>query len=98
MRKGTIQKIEEEINEKRKMPKEVKESLRKEIFTNIIICACLVAYFLFLFLGSVDKTKLEEWAVAISPMPRTRNTTKEILQKQWKAVPFPIFEGRILMV
>ena len=57
MRKGTIQKIEEEINEKRKMPKEVKESLRKEIFTNIIICACLVAYFLFLFLGSVDKTK-----------------------------------------
>ena len=35
MRKGTIQKIEEEINEKRKMPKEVKESLRKEIFTNI---------------------------------------------------------------
>ena len=36
MRKGTIQKIEEEINEKRKMPKEVKESLRKEIFTNII--------------------------------------------------------------
>ena len=57
MRKGTIQKIEEEINEKRKMPKEVKESLRKEIFTNIIICACLVAYFLFLFLVSVDKTK-----------------------------------------
>lgn len=57
MRKGTIQKIEEEINEKRKMPKEVKESLRKEIFTNIIICTCLVAYFLFLFLGSVDKTK-----------------------------------------
>lgn len=57
MRKGTIQKIEEEINEKRKMPKEVKESLRKEIFTNIIICACLVVYFLFLFLGSVDKTK-----------------------------------------
>ena len=57
MRKGTIQKIEEEINEKRKMPKEVKESLRKEIFTNIIICTCLVTYFLFLFLGSVDKTK-----------------------------------------
>ena len=57
MRKGTIKKIEEEINEKRKMPKEVKESLRKEIFTNIIICTCLVAYFLFLFLGSVDKTK-----------------------------------------
>ena len=57
MRKGTIQKIEEEINEKRKMPKKEKELLRKEIFTNIIICACLVAYFLFLFLGSVDKTK-----------------------------------------
>ena len=31
MRKGTIQKIEEEINEKRKMPKEVKESLLENI-------------------------------------------------------------------
>lgn len=57
MRTVTIQKIEEEINEKRKMPKDVKEALRKEIFINIIICAFLVTYFLFLFLGSVDKTK-----------------------------------------
>ena len=39
------------------MPKEVKESLRKEIFTNIIICACLVAYFLFLFPKPATATK-----------------------------------------
>lgn len=57
MKKVTIQKIEEEINEKMKMSEDVKKSLRKEIFTNIIICACLVAYFIFLFLGGLGKTK-----------------------------------------
>lgn len=57
MKKVTIQKIEEEINEKMKMSENVKKSLRKEIFINIIICACLVAYFIFLFLGGAGKTK-----------------------------------------
>ena len=57
MRNVAIQKIEEEINEKMKMTEKAKENLRREIFTNIIISACLVAYFIFLFLGGIGKTK-----------------------------------------
>ena len=57
MKKGTIQKIEKELDEKRKMPKELKEKVRTKIFTNAIIAICLILYFLFLFLGSANKTK-----------------------------------------
>ena len=57
MKKGTIQKIEKELDEKRKMPKELKEKVRAKIFTNAAIAICIILYFLFLFLGSANKTK-----------------------------------------
>lgn len=58
MKKATIQNIEKELNEKRKMPNNLKEEVRKKIFKNVVIAICIILYFLFLFLGSEDKTKV----------------------------------------
>lgn len=58
MKKATIQNIEKELNEKRKMPNNLKEEVRKKIFKNVVIAICIILYFLFLFLGSENKTKV----------------------------------------
>lgn len=57
MRKESIRKIEEEINKKTTLPNELKENIRKEVFTNIIIAISMIVYFTFLIMGSVGTTK-----------------------------------------
>ena len=57
MKKSTIEKIEKEINEKIKLPNEVKEKIKKEVFTNIAIASIIILYFIFIVLGSVGSTK-----------------------------------------
>lgn len=52
MKKSTIQKIEKEINEKTKLPYEIKDKIIKEVFTNIIVAAIIITYFIFIVLGS----------------------------------------------
>ena len=57
MKKSTIEKIEKEINEKTKLPDNIKEKIKKEIFTNIIVGSIIILYFILIILGSVDSTK-----------------------------------------
>ena len=57
MKKSTIEKIENEISEKTKLPGEVKEKIKKEIFTNIIVASVIILYFIFIILGSVGSIK-----------------------------------------
>ena len=57
MKKETLEKIEEEINEKTKLPEKVKGSIRKEVFINITIAIGMILYFVFLIIGSVGTTK-----------------------------------------
>lgn len=57
MKKSTIEKIEKEINEKTKLPNEVKEKIKKEVFTNIIVGTIIILYFIFIILGSVGSAK-----------------------------------------
>ena len=57
MKKSTIEKIEKEINEKTKLPNEVKEKMKKEVFTNIVVGSIIILYFIFIVLGSVGSIK-----------------------------------------
>lgn len=52
MKKSTIQKIEEEIDEKTKLPYKIKDKIIKDVFTNIIVAAIIITYFIFIVLGS----------------------------------------------
>ena len=57
MKKSTIEKIEKEINEKTKLPNEVKEKIKKEVFTNIAVATVIILYLIFIVLGSVGSVK-----------------------------------------
>lgn len=57
MKKSTIEKIEKEINEKTKLPNEVKEKIKNEIFINILIASTIILYFIFIVLGSFGSAK-----------------------------------------
>ncbi len=55
--KNTIENIEKEISEKTKLPYEVKNKIKKEIFTNIIMAIVIITYFIFVILGSNNSVK-----------------------------------------
>lgn len=57
MRKTTIDKIEKEIDEKTKLPKEVKDKIKKEVFINIAIASAIILYFIIIILGSIGTIK-----------------------------------------
>lgn len=57
MRKSAIEEIEKEIDEKTKLPNEVKDKIKKEVFTNIVVAAVIVTYFIFIVLGSIGSVK-----------------------------------------
>ncbi|MDO5556175.1 MAG: hypothetical protein Q4G09_06100 [Clostridia bacterium] len=57
MRKDAIKKIEEVIDQKKKLPTDIKNKIRKEIFINLIIAIIIITYFIFLMLGTNGKTK-----------------------------------------
>ena len=57
MKKSTIEKIEQEISEKTKLPYELKEKIRKEVFTNIAVASAIILYFIFIVLGSIGSIK-----------------------------------------
>ena len=57
MNETTIEKIEKEIDEKIKLPKNIKENIIKEIFTNIVMAIGVMIYLTFLILGSVGAVK-----------------------------------------
>ena len=57
MKKSTIEKIENEINEKTKLPKNIKDKIKKDVFTNIVIAAIIIIYFIFIVLGSSGSIK-----------------------------------------
>ena len=57
MKKSAIEKIEQEINEKTKIPHEIKEKIKKEVFTNIAIASIIILYLIFIILGSKGSTK-----------------------------------------
>lgn len=57
MKKETISKIEEEINQKITLPNNIKEKVKKDVFTNIIIAISMIVYFTFLIMGSVGTVK-----------------------------------------
>ena len=57
MKKSTIEKIDKEISEKTKLPNEIKEKIKKEVFTNIIIASIIILYFILIVLGSANSIK-----------------------------------------
>lgn len=57
MKKIAIEKIEREIDEKTKLPNEVKDRIKREVFTNIVVAAVIVTYFIFIVLGSIGSIK-----------------------------------------
>lgn len=57
MKKSTIEKIEKEIKEKTKIPNELKEKIKKEVFTNIAVASVIILYFIFIVLGSAGSLK-----------------------------------------
>lgn len=57
MKKSAIEEIEKEIDEKTKLPNEVKDKIKKEVFTNIVVAAVIVTYFIFIVLGSIGSVK-----------------------------------------
>ena len=57
MKKETISKIEEEINQKTTLPNNLREKIKKDVFTNIIIAIGMIIYFTFLIMGSVGTVK-----------------------------------------
>lgn len=58
MEKETISKIEEEINQKITLPNNIKEKVKKDVFTNIIIAILMIIYFTFLIVGSKETIKI----------------------------------------
>ena len=57
MKKSAIEEIEKEIDEKTKLPNELKDKIKKEVFTNIVVAAVIVTYFIFIVLGSIGSIK-----------------------------------------
>lgn len=57
MKKSAIEKIEKEIDEKTKLPDNIKDKIKREVFTNIVVAAVLVTYFIFIVLGSIGSIK-----------------------------------------
>lgn len=57
MKKSAIEKIEKEIDEKTKLPNEVKDKIKREVFTNIVVAVVIVTYFIFIVLGSIGSIK-----------------------------------------
>ncbi len=57
MKKSAIEKIEKEIDEKTKLPYEVKDKIKREVFTNIVVGSVIITYFIFIVLGSVGSVK-----------------------------------------
>lgn len=57
MRKSTIEKIEKEIDEKTKLPDNIKDKIKKEVFTNTVVAIVIVTYFIFIVLGSIGSIK-----------------------------------------
>lgn len=57
MRKDVVKKIEQEINEKTKLPDEIKNKRRKEVFVNLMIAILIILYYIFLITGSVGTLK-----------------------------------------
>lgn len=57
MKKSAIEEIEKEIDEKTKLPHEIKDNIKKEVFTNIVVAAVIVTYFIFIVLGSIGSVK-----------------------------------------
>lgn len=51
MKEEIVEKIEKDIKEKKKMPREVQEKINKRIFTNILIACFIFIYFIFINLG-----------------------------------------------
>ena len=52
MKKSAIAKIEKEIDEKTKLPYKIKDKIKKEVFTNIVVSVVIITYFIFIVLGS----------------------------------------------
>lgn len=57
MKKETVAKIEDEIKQKTNLPNDIKEKIRKSIFTNMLIAIVVISYFIFLILGSTGNIK-----------------------------------------
>ncbi len=57
MKKSTIEEIEKEIDEKTKLPIEIKDKIKKYIFINIIVAVAIITYFIFIVLGSFGSIK-----------------------------------------
>jgi len=57
MKKNEIKEIEKEIDEKTKMPQNMKERTKKEVFTNIVVAVVIVLYLIFIVLGSIGTIK-----------------------------------------
>lgn len=57
MKNNTIEKIEKEIDEKTKLPNEIKDKMKKDIFTNISVAVVIITYFIFIILGSIGTIK-----------------------------------------
>ena len=57
MKKNAIKEIEEEIDKKTKLPLELKNNLKKQVFINISIAIILIIYFIFLVAGSIGINK-----------------------------------------
>lgn len=57
MKRNMVKKIEQEINQKTTIPDNLKNTIRKEIFTNIVIAIAVIIYFTFLIAGSIGATK-----------------------------------------
>lgn len=57
MKKSAIEKIEKEIDEKTKLPNEVKDKIKREVFINIVVAVVIVTYFIFIVLGSIGSIK-----------------------------------------
>lgn len=53
MKKSAIKKIEKEIDEKTKLPYEIKDKIKTAVFTNITIASLIIIYFIFIVLGSM---------------------------------------------
>lgn len=57
MKKEMVEKIEDEIKQKTKLPNDIKEKTRKNIFINIVIAIIAISYLVFLILRSTGSAK-----------------------------------------
>lgn len=61
-----VEKIEDEIKQKTKLPNDIKEKTRKSIFINVVIAIIATSYFIFLILrsaGSVKNARIMEFNI-----------------------------------